>query len=132
LISPQTSIDYYTDVLHRDGRGLPFTQSYFRLFMVPGMNHCYGGPGPHAFGNQFSGTIAINEPPQNDAAHHAFVALMAWVERHRAPDQLIATKYVGDTPNLGIAMQRPLCPYPQLPHYRGGDVTKAASFVCSR
>jgi pimeloyl-ACP methyl ester carboxylesterase len=129
LISPQTSIDYYTRVAQReDGQ----TQNYFRLFMVPGMNHCHGGPGPHVFGNQYSGNIAINEPPVNDAGHHALRALMAWVERDRAPDRLIATKYVGDQPSLGIAMQRPICPYPQMARYRGGDVTKAESFVCSR
>jgi hypothetical protein len=127
LISPQTSIDYYTRVAQReDGQ----TQNYFRLFMVPGMNHCHGGPGPHVFGNQYSGNIAINEPPVNDAGHHALRALMAWVERDRAPDRLIATKYVSDQPSLGIAMQRPICPYPQMARYRGGDVTKAESFVC--
>jgi feruloyl esterase len=132
LIAPQTAIDYYMDVVRHEGRRLGRTQRYFRLFMVPGMNHCYGGPGPHVFGNQFSGNIAIHEPPEHDANHHALLALIRWVERGRAPDKIIATKYVGDQPGNGVAMQRPICPYPQMPRYRGGDVTKAGSYVCSR
>jgi feruloyl esterase len=134
LISPQSSIDYYTKVvrLENGGQFLPTsTQKYFRLFMVPGMNHCFGGPGPHAFGNEYSGTIVINEPPTDDVNHHAVQALVAWVERSRVPQKIIATKYVNDTPSAGIAMQRPICPYPQVPHYVGtGSTAVASNFVC--
>jgi len=32
----------------------------------------------------------------------------------------------------GIALQRPLCPYPQVATYKGsGDVNDAASFACT-
>lgn len=48
-----------------------------------------------------------------------------------APERIIATKYVDDTPALGIQMQRPLCPFPTVPRYSGtGDTNDAASFVC--
>ena len=134
LISPQSSIDYYTNVvkLENGGRFHPSTtQNYFRLFMVPGMNHCSGGPGPNVFGNEYSGTFVINEPPTDDANHHAVQTLVAWVERGRVPERIIATKYTNDTPSAGIAMQRPICPYPEVPHYRGkGSTTVASSFIC--
>src|SRR5690242_155518 len=134
LISPYSSIDYYTNVVKLENGGVfdpGSTQNYFRLFMVPGMNHCYGGPGPHVFGNEYSGNIVINEPPTDDVNHHALKALMAWVERGRAPEKIIATKYVNDTPGQGIAMQRPICPYPKLASYRGaGSITDPASFAC--
>lgn len=133
LISPQTSIDYFVNVvkLENGGRFLPVrTQEYFRLFMAPGMNHCYGGPGPHVFGNQYSGTIVTVDPPTDNANYHVLKTLMAWVENGRVPEQIIATKYVSDTTTAGIAFQRPLCPFPKIAKYKGGDVTKASSFAC--
>lgn len=137
LISPQTSIDYYVNAVKRYGNGrftasaLTHTQGFFRLFMVPGLNHCSGGPGPNAFGNQFSGTIAVTDPPSNDPSYHALAALVAWVEKGQAPDRIVATKYVGDQPSQGIAMQRPLCPYPQVARYNGvGRTTAQRNFTC--
>jgi feruloyl esterase len=48
-----------------------------------------------------------------------------------APQSVIATKYVGDAGQSGIAMQRPLCPYPQFPQYNGtGNPTVAQSYKC--
>ena len=61
-ISPLGSINYYEDVLAASGgadtgaagpreaagprdRALSGTQAFFRLFLVPGMGHCSGGPG---------------------------------------------------------------------------------------
>lgn len=138
LVAPQSLIDYYVKVVTAQGKGrytpagLARTQDFFRLFMVPGMNHCAGGPGPNAFGNQFSGDIAVVDPPSNDAHHHALTALMAWVERGEAPDKIIATKYTSDTPQMGIAMQRPLCPFPAMPKYTGhGSPAMAANFTCA-
>ena len=46
-----------------------------------------------------------------------------------APEQVIATKFVGGDPSKGIEMQRPLCPYPQRAWYKGGgDANDAANF----
>jgi feruloyl esterase len=49
-----------------------------------------------------------------------------------APDAIVATKYVNDNPALGIAFQRPICPYPKLPRYDGVglDPKLATSFSC--
>jgi len=55
---------------------------------------------------------------------------MAWTEEGTAPDQLIATKWLDDKPELGVERQRPLCPYPAMPQYIGGDVNEASSFTC--
>jgi TonB family protein len=54
------------------------------------------------------------------------------VEKGTAPDRLIATKFVDDKPEKGIAMTRPLCPYPQPATYKGsGDTNDAANFECT-
>ena len=61
-----------------------------------------------------------------------FSALIHWVEDGVAPAQVIATKYVEDKPDGGIATQRPLCPYPQKAWYKGeGNTNDAGNFVCS-
>jgi len=134
---PRGSIEYYEDVVaqqtpgrgHGQGErfvGLRRTQDFYRLFMVPGMEHCVGGPGPNAFGQ-----ILAPQPPSNDAQHDMLTALERWVEQGIAPERIIATKYVNDNPAAGVAMQRPLCPYPAVARWIGsGGTNDAASFVC--
>jgi len=46
-------------------------------------------------------------------------ALTVWVEKGKAPDAVIATKYDSDNPQLGIQMQRPICVFPKVPEYEG-------------
>ena len=100
---------------------------FVRLYMVPGMQHCAGGPGPYMFGQLGIGTA-------RDPGHNVFVALEEWVEGGRAPAAIIATKLNDDhDPSKGIRMTRPLCPYPQIATYDGkGDQNNAGSFVCSK
>jgi feruloyl esterase len=107
LISAQNSIDYYESVLSFFGGNKGDVQSFYRLFMAPGMAHCGGGPGPNTFDMQ--------------------AALEQWVERGIAPERIIATRSL----NGIVDRTRPLCPYPQLAFYKGsGDTNDAASFVC--
>jgi feruloyl esterase len=114
LITPLNSIDYYESVLSFFGAGgqprdktLQDVQSFYRLFMAPGMAHCGGGTGPNSFDMQ--------------------VALEQWVERGVAPDQILATRAVSGV----VDRLRPLCPYPQVAVYKGkGDTNDAASFEC--
>jgi feruloyl esterase len=102
------------------------TKGFYRLFMVPTMSHCAGGPGATIFGN--AGGM---EPPEEDADHDVVLALDRWVEKGAAPDRIIATGFVGNNPAKGVAMTHPLCPYPQTAHYKGsGDTKDAANFVC--
>jgi feruloyl esterase len=120
-LPPMGSVNYYNSVEEAMGPG---KASYLmRLFMVPGMQHCGGGPGANSFG-QFT--------PAGDADHDLSLALERWVEKGIAPDKLIATKFVDDKPEKGVAMTRPLCPYPQAATYKGsGDINDAVNFECT-
>jgi pimeloyl-ACP methyl ester carboxylesterase len=107
LISPRAGVAYYEKVLERMD-GVTNTQAFFRLFMVPGMTHCQGGPGPHAFGQS-----ALTPGLRDDAAHDIRRALEAWVERGIAPQRIIAARYVQDDPAQGVAKIGRLCPFPE-------------------
>ncbi|MET0550596.1 MAG: tannase/feruloyl esterase family alpha/beta hydrolase, partial [Xanthomonas sp.] len=92
--------------------------SYARLFAVPAMAHCAGGPSTDQF--------------------DALTPLVAWVEQGQAPDAIVASARGSgsDAPNAEVPASwssqrsRPLCPYPQVARYVGGDVEAASSFVC--
>ncbi len=85
-------------------------QSFARMFVVPGMNHCGGGPATDKF----------DMLPQ----------LTAWVEHGTAPDSVIASAANPGYFNA-TARTRPLCPYPMQARYKGnGDVNDAANFTC--
>jgi pimeloyl-ACP methyl ester carboxylesterase len=130
FVTPLASLDYYTAMIGANGEGVgpravKETQNFARLFMVPGMTHCGGGPGA----NVFNGPDNLGGP--EDPQHDVFLALRQWVEKGVAPERIIATKYVGDNPANGVAFTRPLCPYPQQARYQGsGSTTDAASFAC--
>jgi hypothetical protein len=135
LIPVQETINYYHRVAQTQNgswkASLDKTRQFFRLFVVPGMAHCAGGPGPNAFGNLFSGAVLAAEPPVVDTAHDAMVALQAWVEGGTPPDSLVATKYSQDLVGGTVVAQRPVCAYPLFPKYRGsGDPNVASSFSC--
>jgi feruloyl esterase len=57
-----------------------------------------------------------------------FTALVAWVEHGRAPDAIVAT---AGSNAPWPSRQRPLCAYPEVARYTGGDIEKAASFRCT-
>jgi hypothetical protein len=121
-IPPQGSVDYFESVQATMGK----THDFYRLFMVPSMSHCAGGPGATLFGNGFTEAL-----PQDDADHDVVMAIERWVEKGVAPEKLIATGFVDGNPAQGVAMTRPLCPYPQEARYKGtGEVNDAANFVC--
>ena len=132
LIPSQTTINYYDALMQTmtggtSGQSLAQTQQFARLFMAPGMWHCMGGPGPNAFGGSIQ-----QQAPSYDPKYDLLSGLVQWVERGIPPKSVIATKYMGDAAQSAIEMQRPLCPYPQFPHYNGtGDSTVAQSYTCS-
>jgi hypothetical protein len=122
-ISPLNTINYYGSVVRTLGE--KDVNSFVRLYMVPGMQHCGGGPGADSFG-------APGAPRERDAQHDIQVAIQDWVERGVAPREIIATKYQGDDPAKGVKMTRPLCPYPQSAKYKGsGNTNDAANFICA-
>ena len=122
--TPAWTLIYYDQVVRKVGRGdVAAVQDFYRLFMVPGVGHCGGGPGPNAFGEE--GQPSVSDDPDHDAVS----ALTAWVEHGRAPDRLIATKFVADDPKQGVQMQRPLFPYPAEAVWNGsGDTNDASNF----
>jgi hypothetical protein len=125
-IPAQSSIDYYEEVAAKLG-GIDKIQSFYRLFMAPGMQHCGRGLGPNAVGGVFG-----LPSPAHDPEHDVVAALAHWVEDGAAPDKIIATLYRNNDPAKGIAAQRPWCPHPAVAHYSGqGSRTDAASYVCA-
>jgi feruloyl esterase len=103
-ISPVNTINYYRQMQEVTGAK---TQEFARLFLVPGMQHCGGGPGADTF--------------------DAVSAVERWVEEGQAPKQIVASHQTHGQ----VDRTRPLCPYPQVAVYNGkGSTTDAASFAC--
>ncbi len=100
-LSPLDTLDWYQRLAASTGGR---TQDWARLYMVPGMTHCAGG-------------LATDE-------FDVLEAIQAWVERDEAPDRIVASgkSFPGVT--------RPLCPYPKVARYEGGDPASEKSFVC--
>lgn len=103
-LNPRVAVEYYEQVADRMGDSTP---DFFRLFMVPGMFHCGGGVGTSTF----------------DVA----TPLLHWVESGDAPKAVPASRVSAGK----VVRTRPLCPYPQVAHYKGsGSIDDAANFSC--
>ncbi|SRR6266481_1253436 len=125
-IPARASILYYNSVAEKMG-GVANIDSFYRLFLGPGMRHCGTGPGPNAVGGAFA-----LESPSGDAEHDLVAALAHWVEDGVAPSQITATLYRDNDPSKGITAQRPWCAYPSAAIYGGkGDRSKSTSYVCA-
>jgi feruloyl esterase len=121
-LPPVNTINYFQSVVAKMGKR--DADSFVRLYMVPGMQHCTGGPGPSSFG-QF-GPSAQSDPQDMS------MAIERWVEEGIAPDQIIASKRQSLDPKSPVVRTRPLCPYPQVARYKGsGSTDDAANFVCT-
>ncbi len=120
-ITALNTIDYYQEVVRTIGQRN--TDAFVRLYMVPGMQHCFGGPGATAFGQDGAGP---SDPQQN-----VRLALEKWVENGVAPTSMVAAKYAPNDEGHRPIMTRPLCPYPAAAKYKGtGDSNDAANFAC--
>jgi feruloyl esterase len=105
-VMPRNSIQYYESVIAAGGKTK--TADSYRLFMVPGMNHCRGGDGPDTF--------------------DMLSALEQWREHEKAPDAILASHSTDGK----VDRIRPLCPYPQVSRYKGaGSTDDAANFSCA-
>lgn len=104
--NPIDLIDYYQQLVKKSGAQK--TKNALRLFTMPGMGHCSGGPGCDTF-NKLS-------------------VIDAWVSNGRAPDQIVASKVESGK----VVRTRPLCAWPQVSKYQGsGDTNEAANFSCT-
>ena len=107
VFSINDTLTWYREIDARTGGR---AAEFVRVFPIPGMAHCAGGPATDHF--------------------DAFTALRTWVEQGKAPERIEASAGP-QTPWPGRS--RPLCPYPAIARYSGhGDVDRAAAFVCER
>jgi len=103
-VTPQNSTIYYNKVLKDVGKQ---AEDSIALFMLPGVYHCQGGPGPDTFDRMG--------------------VLEQWVEQGRKPARIIASK----SEDGKIVRTRPLCPFGQVAKWNGtGSTDDAASFAC--
>ena len=110
LANSEPTLDYYKDVVATTFNGdVNAALEKTRLFMVPGMGHCGGGPGPNTWDK--------------------LAPLVDWVENGNAPDALIATHSTDGV----VDNERPICPYPQRAVYTGpaGGENDPANWVAS-
>ncbi len=104
IFSANEVVDYQKRL--NDSLGVARAAEFTRTYLVPGMNHCAGGPATDSF--------------------DGLSALVAWVEEGRAPHRVPAR---GTQMLPGVS--RPLCPWPSVTRYKGsGDVNSEASFEC--
>jgi feruloyl esterase len=105
LVPAGAVVDYYQRVEASIGR--KNTQNAVRLYMVPGMIECNGGPGTDTF--------------------DMLATMRRWVESRQAPHEVIASR----VEHGAVVRTRPLCPFPETARYRGsGSTDQASSFRC--
>ena len=114
--------------------------SWYRFFLVPGLQHCTGTPtnvkAPWYFaGANQAATLSTGVsgvPGFRDPKHDALLALLAWTENGTAPNEIVATTWRNDTLQDQVLRQRPVCPYPQHAQYLGaGDPDQALNWNCT-
>ncbi len=102
--SPLDTLNYYKSMAAANG-GLARVEGWSRLFLVPGMSHCAGGPSLDHF--------------------DMLTAIVNWVQKGVAPNSVIATG------RAFPGRSRPLCAYPKHAQYKGsGNSEKAGNFIC--
>ena len=104
--SPYAGIDYYRGVVARMGQAS--ADGFLRLYVTPGADH-----------------MGVGAPSNVDVLE----VLVDWVEKGRAPGELVQVAQ-DLTPPFKIVSARPMCRYPNYPHYRSGDPRAAESFEC--
>ncbi len=114
------TMKYYEDLAETAEMSYSQLQEHVRLFMVPGMHHCVGGPGPNFF--------------------DTLTPLDNWVDRGVKPDAIVALHFKGNIPinpppappgPTVVDRTMPLCKFPEAARYSGtGDVNSAASWSC--
>lgn len=106
-LAPGSFVDYYESVLRETG---PAARDAVRLFMVPGMDHCFG---------------------QDYKPVHEFDAVGAvrqWKATGRAPESIVVTRYAEDG---RVERRRLVCAYPRVSQYNGaGAIEDPANYTC--
>lgn len=122
-VPPLQTIAFYGAMMQQSGAQAARSS---RLFMIPGMQHCFGGTGAELFGE-------MSAPAGNARAEdNISAALQQWVETGRKPDQVIGTmSSARGEPAAASAKQRLHCAYPRRAALaKGADPDKASSYSC--
>jgi feruloyl esterase len=123
-LPPENTINYYKAV--RSKMGANVADTFVRLYMIPSLQHCFGGPGATYCGGL---TAAMG-----DASHDLSAVLERWAEEGVAPGQVIASQFKSPFDFNSTSLRTHLiCPYPQTAAYKGsGSMEDAANFECRR
>jgi hypothetical protein len=119
--SPGPTVKFYERAVSIMGQNE--VSEFVRLYVVPDMGHCGGGPVPE---------FGVRLRPGADPQSSMMAALERWVERGEAPNAIVASKYrIDDDPASGIVRTRPLCAYPSEARWNGqGSAEQASNYVC--
>ncbi len=100
------------------------TQEFARLFLFPGVSHCGGGAGA----DTVEGDPILNGPSHLTIPRLALDPLVQWVEHGVPPDRVTAYKVT----SAGVTLfSRPVCPYPELPRYKGWTIRQKPAASCA-
>jgi hypothetical protein len=124
-LSAHETVDYFQSVRARMGTA---AESFARLYLIPGLQHCLGGQGA-----TYVGGLNV---PFGDAEHDLSAAVERWVETGVAPGAIIASQ-APDRARLHEAVQsgprRRICPHPQVPVFReSGSPDDPAAWTCTQ
>lgn len=118
VFSPDDTAAWYDGL---DANYNRHANNFARFFIVPGMGHSRDGPATDQF--------------------DALTAIVNWVENGQAPDRITASaRGAGNAGGVNNDLpsdwsptrSRPLCPFPLVARYKGGDKEVAASFACEK
>jgi feruloyl esterase len=106
--SPYAGIRYFEAVERKLGKDE--TAEFARLYTAPGVDH-----------------VGSGAPANIDMLS----VLVDWVEKGKAPGDLVVTEQKVEAPSFAVLRAMPLCRWPAWPHYKSGPVTEASSFACA-
>jgi feruloyl esterase len=105
-VTPMSSVEFFNDVVSQLGQRV--VGKSIQLYMVPGMDHCGGGPGTDTFDK-----VSVIEK---------------WIATGSAPDEIVASHLTDGK----IDRTRPLCPLGKVATYTGrGSTDDAENFTCT-
>jgi feruloyl esterase len=106
--SPYAGLRYFENVQRTLGKEK--TAEFARLYTAPGVDH-----------------VGSGAPANVDM----LAVLVDWVENGKAPSDLEVTEQRVEAPAFETTRALPLCQWPAWPHYKSGEVNRAASFNCA-
>jgi feruloyl esterase len=106
--SPYAGIRYFENVERLMGSAT--VAQFARLYTAPGVDH-----------------VGSGAPANVDMLS----VLVDWVEKDKAPGDLVVTEQKVEAPAFPVVRSLPLCRWPAWPHFKAGPVTDASSYFCA-